>query len=259
MEQELFISTSSLQNLLTSNSVQVLDCSINKKENHFQKRIPGARYFSLTEIPTSHSPLSQELPASEEFANYMKALGVRNDGSAVVVYDQSGFAMSGRAWFALTAFGYSHVRILDGGLVKWTAEGRSIESGEYGIMGNTLWREEDYRLTEAQDRRVHFDEIQEILRKLSGNSTNQKIWDPRPHDIFIVEGHVDHSINVPISLFFNKNKTVKSREKVEEIINSRLGQGEIIISCTNANMACLGLALLTYIGKHNARVYTDSS
>ena len=257
MEQELFISTNALQTLLDSGSVQVVDSGMNTKDQHFQKRIPGARYFSITEIRKSLSSLSQELPTLEEFVEYMKRLGVKNDGSTVVVYDQSGFAMAGRAWFAFSYFGYRNVRILDGGLVKWTAEGRNTESGEYNIMGNTSWREEDYQLVEAQGKRAYHDEILEIGRKIAGNQPTSKIWDPRPAEIY-AQGTVEHAINVPFGAFFNPDKTVKSQEEVAKIINDRLGQGEVITSCMKGNIACLAFALLTYIGKHDARVYTGS-
>lgn len=257
MDCQVFISTNDLQTLIDSDSVQVVDSGMNTKEQHFQSRIPGSKYFSIGEIRKSLSQHSQEIPTLDEFTEYMKRLGLKNDGRHVVVYDQSGFALSGRAWFVLSYFGYRSVRILDGGLVKWLAEGRKTESGEYDIMGNTVWRDEDYQFAETQNVRILHEEVKEVVAKCANNESGCKVWDPRPAEMF-ANGHVDHAINIPVGSLFNPDKTVKSKEEVAGILHQRFGNELVITSCMKGNIACLGFALLKYAGRDCSKVYTGS-
>lgn len=62
----------------------------------------------------------------EEFAQLAGALGIDND-TTVVVYDTPTQRMGMVAWTFLY-YGHGDVRILDGGLTKWTAESRAIDT-----------------------------------------------------------------------------------------------------------------------------------
>src|SRR6185503_1059603 len=47
----------------------------------------------------------------------------------VVVYDGAGIFSAPRVWWALRRMGHGKVQVLDGGLPKWKAESRPLESG----------------------------------------------------------------------------------------------------------------------------------
>ena len=91
-------------------------------------RIPGARFFDIDLIADRHSSLPHMVPTAEEFALRMGELGVTN-ASRVVCYDQHGMFSAPRAWWMLRLFGHDQVAVLDGGLPKWRAEGRALQSG----------------------------------------------------------------------------------------------------------------------------------
>jgi thiosulfate/3-mercaptopyruvate sulfurtransferase len=57
----------------------------------------------------------------------MSAAGV-GPSTHVVAYDDQAGAMAARLWFLLRAFGHDAVSILDGGITKWSAEGRPLET-----------------------------------------------------------------------------------------------------------------------------------
>ena len=59
----------------------------------------------------------------------MGALGI-GDGDRVVVYDVRGVVSAARVWWTFRVFGHDRIAVLDGGLAKWRAEGRPVESGE---------------------------------------------------------------------------------------------------------------------------------
>ncbi|WP_125773669.1 sulfurtransferase [Antribacter gilvus] len=94
--------------------------------------VPGAVYVDLeTELaaPASAEEGRHPLPSASAFQAAARGWGV-SEGSRVVVYDTVGGTSAARAWWLLRYFGVDDVRILDGGLQGWTAEGLGTEVGE---------------------------------------------------------------------------------------------------------------------------------
>jgi thiosulfate/3-mercaptopyruvate sulfurtransferase len=90
--------------------------------------IPGAIRFDIDEIADHSSDLPHMLPSSEDFAIAAGQLGI-GDRDTIVAYDGHGLFSSPRVWFTFRLFGADNVFVLDGGLPKWKAEGRALESG----------------------------------------------------------------------------------------------------------------------------------
>jgi len=61
----------------------------------------------------------------------MRALGV-NKNDHVIVYDDSLFMSSARAWWLFRLFGHENVSYLDGGLVAWQQAGSSKRLQQVG-------------------------------------------------------------------------------------------------------------------------------
>jgi thiosulfate/3-mercaptopyruvate sulfurtransferase len=93
-----------------------------------EARIPGARFFDIDSITDTASDLPHMLPRPEAFAAMMGALGIGRE-SRMVFYDQVGLFSAARGWWMMRAMGHDKVAVLDGGLPKWRAEGRPVESG----------------------------------------------------------------------------------------------------------------------------------
>lgn len=68
-----------------------------------------------------------DMGSPEDFARLAGSLGIAND-TTVVVYDTPTQRMGLTAWTFLY-FGHEDVRILDGGLAKWTSEGLPTDAG----------------------------------------------------------------------------------------------------------------------------------
>jgi thiosulfate/3-mercaptopyruvate sulfurtransferase len=90
--------------------------------------IPGARFLDLATLKDGDSPVPNALPTARQFAARMAALGVRPK-TRVVLYDDSAVKTAARAWFMFRMNGMTNVAILDGGIAKWRAEGRPLETG----------------------------------------------------------------------------------------------------------------------------------
>lgn len=87
--------------------------------------IPGAVFWDIDAIADTGTGLPHTVPAADEFARHMAALGIGDD-TAVVVYDGAGLFAAARPWWMLRYFGHDRVAVLDGGLPKWQAEGRPL-------------------------------------------------------------------------------------------------------------------------------------
>lgn len=95
---------------------------------HVAARIPGAVRFDIDAISDTSSDLPHMLATAADFAAAVGALGI-SETSRIVVYDGLGLFSAPRVWWNLRAYGATDVRILDGGMVAWRAEGRPIETG----------------------------------------------------------------------------------------------------------------------------------
>jgi thiosulfate/3-mercaptopyruvate sulfurtransferase len=89
--------------------------------------IPGAVFFDIDEIADHSTALPHMLPAPDAFAEAAGALGLRRD-LTIVVYDGQGIFSGPRVWWTLRTMGFPEVFVLDGGLPKWRAEGRPLET-----------------------------------------------------------------------------------------------------------------------------------
>ena len=131
---EALVSTAWLAAHLGAPDIRVVDGSWylpamkrDPKAEFAAEHIPGAVYFDIDDISDTASPLPHMLPSPEKFASRVKNLGL-GDGNRIVVYDGLGLFSAARVWWMFRVFGHEDVAVLDGGLRKWKAEGRPLES-----------------------------------------------------------------------------------------------------------------------------------
>lgn len=121
---ELLAETDWLAEHLSDPAVRVVDARTD--EDYAAGHIGGAVHvsgFSLGGIRGA----SEGMPQPEAFAQLVGALGI-DEQTTVVVYDSGGVSqMAGMTAWAFLYYGAT-VRYLDGGLTKWTAEGRPVST-----------------------------------------------------------------------------------------------------------------------------------
>lgn len=132
------VATAWLADRLGDPAVRVLDASWylpaagrDPRAEYRAGHVPGAVFLDLDAACAPNADLPHTLPSPEHFARLAgDVLGVGDD-STVIVYDASGTNFSAaRAWFTFRYFGHDRVAVLDGGLGKWRAEGRPLETGD---------------------------------------------------------------------------------------------------------------------------------
>src|SRR5215471_9896008 len=131
---EALVETHWLAAHLSDPHVRVVDSSFKlpgitptAREDYDRGHIPGAVFFDIDDIAEPGTSLPHMIPSPDLFAQKIGALGI-GDGDLVVVYDSNGLSSAGRAWWMLRLFGHHNVALLDGGLPKWKAEGRPIDT-----------------------------------------------------------------------------------------------------------------------------------
>jgi thiosulfate/3-mercaptopyruvate sulfurtransferase len=72
-------------------------------------------------------------PSEDQVGRVMGAAGI-GPGTTVVAYDDQSGAVAARLWYLLRAHGHDDVAVLDGGMAKWTAEGRPLETAEPAVV-----------------------------------------------------------------------------------------------------------------------------
>jgi len=102
------------------------------RDEYLANHIPGSVFLDIDEISDPSNPAPHSLPRAPDFGSAMSALGIGRE-DRIVVYDNSPLRSAARGWFMLRHFGAPRVAILDGGLQKWVAEGRPVESGKSAI------------------------------------------------------------------------------------------------------------------------------
>jgi thiosulfate/3-mercaptopyruvate sulfurtransferase len=133
------VETSWLAQHLEAPDIVILDCTLflavekrNAMAEFRDEHIPGALRFDIDEIADTSSPLPHMLPSPEKFSSRVRKMGI-GDGTRVICYDTQNMYSASRAWWMFRVMGHDDVAILNGGLMKWDAEGRPLASGDAAL------------------------------------------------------------------------------------------------------------------------------
>jgi thiosulfate/3-mercaptopyruvate sulfurtransferase len=216
MATDPLISTEWLAAHINDANVKVIDASFKlpgvlplPKDDYLAAHLPGAVFFDVDAVSDHSNPLPHMFPSAEQFGRDVGNLGVSN-ADTVVLYDSGGWVAAPRAWWMFLSYGHSNVRILNGGLKKWRAEGRAVESGD------------------ARPRKARFDAVErtgEVVTKaevLAG--PNLPLLDARGRGRFegvepdprpgIADGHIPGARNLPFASLYREDGTFKSDSEI---------------------------------------------
>ena len=127
-------------------NVKIIDCSWhmpNMKRDgykeYLQEHIENAIFFDLDKNSDQKTDLPHMLTNYKEWEEIVSKMGIANDDE-IVIYDNSDVLSSCRCWYNFIYFGHNNklVHVLDGGLKKWTSEGKSTTKEILNIFKNTL-------------------------------------------------------------------------------------------------------------------------
>ncbi len=262
---ELLVTTDWLAKELGASDLRVVDATWfmpdsgrNAAAEYEGGHIQGAVFMDLAEIADTNSSLPNMLPPAEKFASRMQSLGL-GDGSRIVVYDDSPFKTATRAWWMLTLFGAHDVAILDGGLAKWKAEGRPLETGKPALRHRhfTVWKDDSGVRTKADMlANLHSKDAQVVDARGAGRFTGEE-KEPRAD---MASGHIPGSRNLPYSNLFNADGTWKRGDDLVAVFtNAGVDlDRQMITTCGSGMTAAVVLFGARLTGKKDVALYDGS-
>jgi thiosulfate/3-mercaptopyruvate sulfurtransferase len=231
----------------------------NARDEYLAEHIPGALFFDIDEIADGTSSLPHMLPSPTKFASRMKKMGI-GDGMDIVAYDSEGLYSAARVWWMFRAMGHGDVRVLNGGLKKWKAEKRPLESGEPRPR------------TERHFTPVFTAELVRDVNDVKAlmNSKSAQIVDARSAARFegsapeprkgLRSGHIPGARNVPYASLLNPDGTLKSAPELRAIFAAAGVEPArpVVASCGSGVTAGIVALALAVLGRADAAVYDGS-
>ena len=263
---EALVGTDWLAANLGNPRLRVLDASFTlpgitptARENYDRGHIPGAVFFDIDDIAAPGTDLPHMIPSAALFAHKIGALGIGDDDH-VVVYDSAGLSSAGRAWWMLRLFGHHNVALLDGGLPKWRAEGRPLETAPPSPAARRFTARFDPSL--VRDKAA-------LLANLANRQ--EQVVDARASARFdgsasevrpgLRSGHIPGSHNLPYDQLTDpETRQIKSAETLGALFREAGVPLDrpIVTSCGSGVTACALAFALYLIGHPGAAVYDGS-
>lgn len=205
------ISTEDLADRLGEPGLRIVDGSWHldgrdARSDFEQAHIPGAVFFDLDAVSDRHSPLPHMMPSPQSFAASVGALGIGND-DRIVVYDTAGLFSAARVWWMLKTMGAKHVQVLDGGLPRWLAQGRTVQTGGSEAVAT------HFEAADSDESVASIDDVRDALAKgvkvvdaRGAARFNGQAAEPRPG---VRGGHMPGALNLPYGRLLNEDGTMK--------------------------------------------------
>jgi thiosulfate/3-mercaptopyruvate sulfurtransferase len=258
------VSTDSLAQRLAAPETVVVDGSFylpalqrDAGAEYLAGHIPGAVRFDIDAIADHSNPLPHMLPSAEAFAREAGALGIA-DTDTIVVYDGVGLGGAPRVWWTFRVFGARDVFILDGGLPKWKAEGRPLQSG--AVKREPRRFNAKFDAASVADvpavRRALAEKTAQVVDARAADRFRGEAREPRPG---VRSGHMPGAFNVPSTALVEGGRLV-APERIQQIFATGgvdLAK-PIITSCGSGVTAATLWFALDAIGKPPQALYDGS-
>jgi thiosulfate/3-mercaptopyruvate sulfurtransferase len=227
------------------------------RAEYLAAHIPGAVFFDIDKVADHSTDLPHMLPGATHFSEAAGQLGIAKDDT-IVVYDGAGLGGAPRVWWTFRIFGAPNVFILDGGLPKWKAENRPVETGEAKPASKTF--EADFDTSKV----ANSDDVSLALMTKSA-----QVVDARPAERFRGEapeprpglrgGHMPGALNVPVTGLIENGRLIAPDRIAEKF---RAGGVDLdkpaITSCGSGVTAATLWFALDAIGKPPQMLYDGS-
>lgn len=243
-----------------------LPLDVRKAEAYATGHLPGAANLDVDSLSETRDGVIGMLKLRDDLLPLLAAAGV-DPARTVVVYGGMEKAdevkQITRMFWALEYMGYPNVRLLNGGLAKWKAEGMPVESGASPIAPLDvaalagLTPRADLGADKAQVLSAH-----DTGAKLLVDLRSREDFSGATKKDFVKEaGHIPGAKSRPATSFVEgPHFTFKSVEAIRGIVGSPEDTGgrAIITYCNSGRDATVGYAAYRIAGFSDVAVYDGS-
>ena len=213
-----------------------------------------------------NDPLMRDYLDPEHFANLMAELGITPETTVIFYGDKNNWWATYALWvFGL--FGHDNVKVMDGGRVKWEAEGREM------TQDVPSFARADYPVPQRDDSRIRaFKE--DVDRHLEARGQMVDVRSPGeyrgellhmpdyPQEGALRGGHIPGAANVPWARAVREDATFKSADELKEIYEGEVGlsqEEDVIAYCRIGERSSHTWFVLKYLlGYEGVRNYDGS-
>jgi thiosulfate/3-mercaptopyruvate sulfurtransferase len=260
---EVLTDTHWVENHLKDGSVRIAEVDYDPRANYELGHIPGSVLFDWKR--DINDPISRNILSKQSCEELLQRFGINNDTTLILYGDFNN-------WFAAFAFwvfkyyGYTDVKIMDGGRKKWLEEDRPLSKDVPNYpKGN-------FKASEPDDSiRVFMNYVKETLGK-----KDKALVDVRSPKEFTGEilappeyptehaqrgGHIPGAANIPWSQAVNDNGTFKSVDELKKLYDAKeiIPDKEIITYCRIGERSSHTWFVLKYLlGYPNVKNYDGS-
>lgn len=263
---DLFIEPKTLMSKLGNINLKIFDATfylpdsgLVAEDEYKKKHIPNAIFFDINKIADPNNSLPHMIPSKDLFSKMMQNIGLNKDDE-IIIYDNSPFLSSARAWFLFRYFGHDKISIMQGGIKNWKNYGGNITQGNVILeKGNYIASAERKELVVNLDEMILASQNKKnvILDARSKKRFLGEALEPRPN---LPSGHIPNSKSLPSSDLINKEGYLKSKDEINQIFsNINVNTNDkIIATCGSGVSACVISIALFCLGKTDTPIYDGS-
>jgi thiosulfate/3-mercaptopyruvate sulfurtransferase len=195
----MLLSPAQLSEMLARDDVRVID--VRPRLDYDMGHIPKAQSIPADGVndPTAQVPGARLL--DDKLAELFGSRGI-DKSTHVVLYDDKGGFHAARLFWMLDYFGHSKVSILNGGIQKWTADGRKLTQDKVKVKPAQL-------TPTPRERRIASADW--LLERR--DDPNVVIIDVRPPALF-QKGHIPWARSIPWAQNLKPDNTMKSADEL---------------------------------------------
>jgi thiosulfate/3-mercaptopyruvate sulfurtransferase len=260
MTHPLLIDTETLQKQLGKAGLVVIDVR-GRAAYEFGGHIPGAVHSTWHDYSDPKAVAKGLLdPDMARMQEKIRALGI-DDDSEVVIYSNpfDNWGDEGRMFWMLEYLGHPHLRILDGGWVKWVQEKRPFEHGAVRPKAGTFTARPKAEVLATKDevrrlvKQPHPETVIIDARSLEEYLGKEVSGIPRP-------GHIPSAIHIGWNGFLQPNATVKDLEAIKASLDEKglHKDQDVVCYCTGGVRSAWLYFVLKLAGYRKVRNYPGS-
>ena len=261
---EVLVDTQWAEDHLKDPKVRIAEVDYDPKANYELGHIPGAVLFDWKN--DINDPLTRNVLTKEACQNLLQNAGVNKD-TTLLLYGDFNNWFAAFAFWVLKYYGYTDIRLINGGRKKWLQEDRALTKDVPSYLkGNFVANEPDSKI------RVFLDEVKRAV-----SAPGLKMVDVRSPKEFSGEilappeyptehaqrgGHIPGAVNIPWAQAVNDSDgTFKNTEELKQLYESKgiTPDKEIIAYCRIGERSSHTWFVLKYLlGYPNVKNYDGS-